>query len=602
MNPAQPSSLALRFLLPSVRDIIFIFLFWSVLAGPLSNRPLADADIGWHIRTGELIVTTHSLPRTDPFSSTMQGQPWFAWEWLYDILLGILHQACGLNGVVWLCALLVAAIFALLLSELLQRGTGLLLAIVLMLLAEAASTIHLYARPHIVSWLFSLLWFVVLESWEGWPSPAVRCSPFAVGGWPSERIAISEERSANSDQRCKHAKVPRWVLWFFPASMLLWVNLHGGWLFGMALLGMYTFAALVESVRARKNDAFAAIRAAHRARAMAMAWVASAMATLVNPFGWRLHAHIYHYLGDRYLMNRIDEFRSPDFHGWAERCFAVILALMLVALAGRHFSDNRLSGNRPSVNRGRLPLSHLLVVLLAVYAGFYSSRNLPVSSMLLVLVAGPILWGIYVSLADKPGAWQWVRNGAARISQFSDRMGAQEVELRGHLWPVVSVSLAFAICLQGGWLGSRQLIHAQFDPKKVPVAAVNFLQQEFRGEQASREPVFSTDAWGGYLIYRMNPGRMNPGRMNPGRMNPGRMYPDRKVVVDDRHDLYGSGRIRQYLILTQAEPGWQSVLKEWQIRTALLPADSTLANLLRELPREWRVAYEDKVAVVFERR
>src|SRR5258708_7069350 len=168
MTPAQHSSTALRFLLLSVRDIIFIFLFWSVLAGPLSNRPLADSDIGWHIRTGEQILATRAIPRTDPFSSTMQGQPWFAWEWLYDLALGILHRACGLNGVVWLCALLVAAIFALLLSQLLKRGTGLLLAVVLMLLAEAASTIHLYARPHIVSWLFSLLWFEVLDRWEGW--------------------------------------------------------------------------------------------------------------------------------------------------------------------------------------------------------------------------------------------------------------------------------------------------------------------------------------------------------------------------------------------------------------------------------------------------
>ncbi len=546
MTPAQPSSRALRFLLPSVRDIVFIFLFWSLLAGSLSNRPLADADIGWHIRTGEQILTTHSLPRTDPFSSTMQGQPWFAWEWLYDIPLGLLHQACGLNGVVWLCALLVAAIFALLLSQLLRSGTGLLLAIVLMLLAEAASAIHLYARPHIVSWLFSLLWFVALENWD-------RC------------------------ERCEHGSLPRWTPWFFPASMLLWVNLHGGWLFGMALLGIYTVAAFVERVRARKNDAFAAIRAAHQARAMALVWVASAVATLVNPFGWRLHAHIYRYLSDRYLMNRIDEFRSPDFHGWAERSFAVILVLVLIAFAG----------NRLSVERRKLRLSHLLVVLLAVYAGFYSSRNLPVSSMLLVLVAGPLLWENIASLADKPGAWQWVRNGTARISSFSDRMGAQEMQLRGHLWPVVSVALALAICLQGGWLGSRHLIHAQFDPKKMPVAAVTFLQKEFQGKQPSTEPVFSTDAWGGYLIYRMNPGRM---------------YPERKVVVDDRHDLYGSGRMRQYLILTQAEPGWQNVSKDWQIRTALLPTDSTLANLLRELPRDWRVAYEDKVAMVFERR
>jgi len=531
MTPAQPSPFALRFLLPSVRDLVFVFLFWSLLAGPLSNRPLADADIGWHIRTGEQILATHSLPRTDPFSSTMQGQPWYAWEWLYDILLGILHRACGLNGVVWLCALLVAAVFALLFSQLLRRGTGLFLAVVLMLLAEAASLIHLYARPHIVSWLFSLLWFVALEHWEHW----------------------------------EHGRPPGWIRWFFPASMLLWVNLHGGWLFGIALLGIYTFAAFVESWRT--PDAFAAIRAAHRARAMAAAFVASALTTLVNPYGWRLHAHIYRYLGDRYLMNRIDEFRSPDFHGWAERCFAVILMLVLIAFAK---------------NRKKMCLSHLLVVLLAVYAGFYSSRNLPVSSMLLVLIAGPMLWENFVALADRPGSWLWLREGATRISDFSDRMGAQEIERRGHLWPVVAAALAFAICLQGGRLGSRQLLQAQFDLRKMPVAAVNFLQQENVGEPPVTEPVFSTDAWGGYLIYVM--------------------YPDRKVVIDDRHDLYGAGRIREYLILTGAEPGWQSVLEEWKVRAALLPVDSTLASLLREVPRDWRVAYEDKVAVVFERR
>jgi hypothetical protein len=56
------------------------------------------------------------------------------------------------------------------------------------------------------------------------------------------------------------------------------------------------------------------------------------------------------------------------------------------------------------------------------------------------------------------------------------------------------------------------------------------------------------------------------------------------------------------MALTRAEPGWQSVLESWKIRTALLPTDSTLANLLRELPQDWRVAYEDKVAVVLERR
>lgn len=528
---------ALHFLLPSVRDIIFIFLFWSLLAGTLSDRPLADPDIGWHIRTGEQILATHTLPRTDPYSSTMHGQPWFAWEWLYDLGLGILYHACGLNGVVWLCAVLVAATFTILLSQLLKRGTGLLLAIVLMLLAEAAATVHLFARPHIASWLFVLLWFVALERWE-------------------------------------RENAPRWLPWFFPASMLLWVNVHGEWLFGFALVVIYTLASIVESVRAQ--DALAAIRAAHRAWAMVWAGVISAAATFVNPFGWGLHAHIYRYLSDRYLMNRIAEFRSPDFHGWAQRSFGIVLLLTLAALAG---------------HRRSVRLSHLLAVLLAVYAGLLSSRNLPVSSMLLVLVIGPILWENFVSLAAKPGAWGWMRRRASRIVEFSDRMGAQELELRGHIWPILCVVGTLAVCLhpgtpksgvpgtpgQGGWVGSRQLIHARFDPKSVPAAAVDFLEKE-----PSKEPVFSSDSWGGYLIYRL--------------------YPRRQVVIDDRHDLYGTDRVREILILMQAEPGWRRVLEEWQIRTALLPVDSTLANLLRELPGDWRIAYEDNVAVVFERR
>lgn len=522
-QPTGCSASVLRFIIPSARDIIFIFLLWSLLAGTLSTRPLADPDIGWHIRTGELMLATHASPRTDPFSSTMHGRTWFAWEWLYDLVLGMLYRACGLNGVVWLCAVIVAATFTFLLSQLLRRGTGLLLAIVLMLLAEAAATIHLFARPHIVSWLFVLAWFAALERWE-------------------------------------HGEAPRWLPWFFPVSTLLWVNLHGGWLLGFALLAIYILAGIVESLRAA--DPFVALRAAQRARAMAWAGAGAALASLANPFGWRLHAHIYRYLSDRYLMNRIAEFRSPDFHGWAQRCFVIILLLTVMALAG---------------HRRTVRLSHLLVVLLAVYAGLLASRNLPVSSMLLVLIIGPLLWENLVSLASRPGAWEPIRSVALRVVDFSGRMAAQELSLRGHAWPAVSAVAALAICLHGGWLGSRHLINVEFDPAKVPAAAVDFLQK-----QPARDPVFSTDSWGGYVIYRM--------------------YPSRQVVVDDRHDLYGSDRVREVLILMQGEPGWHEILENWHIQTVLLPAGSTLSNLLRELPQNWRLTYEDKVAVVYEKR
>ncbi len=520
----RSGSRALLYLLPSARDLIFIFLFGSVLAGTLSNRPLADPDIGWHIRTGEQILATHSLPRTDPYSSTMLGQPWFAWEWLYDLLLGVLHHFGGLNGVVWLCALIVASTFTILLTELLKRGSGLLLGIALMLLAECASVIHLFARPHIVSWLFVLLWFMVLERWA-------------------------------------HTKnVPDWLPWFFPFSMLLWVNLHGSWILGLALLGIYVVSLIVEGYRC--DDPFIALRKMQRARSMAWIWLLSALVTFVNPYTWHLHVHIYRYLADPYLMDHIAEFRSPNFHQWPVRCFGFILLLTLFAF---------LRLRRP------LRLSDFLIAVLCIWAGLHSARNLPIAAMLLVLIIAPMLSEDFAALAIGSAGWQWLRSRAASLAGFSQRMTAQELQLRGHLWPALCVVAALLISINGGRLGSRPLLHAHFDSKSVPVAAVDFLANE-----QNSAPVFSTDSWGGYLIYRL--------------------YPQRLVVVDDRHDLYGSHRIEQLLVLMQGEPGWRDVLENLHPNTVLLPADSTLASLLREMPKDWTLSYQDQFAVVFERR
>ncbi len=511
-----------RFLLPSVRDLVFLVALWALLVGPLSNRPLADADIGWHIRAGEQILATHSVPRVDSFSSTMQGQPWFAWEWLYDTLLGVVHGSMGLNGVVWLAALLMATAFAVLFWQMLARGTGLPVALLLWLLVLGASSIHVFARPHIVSWLFTLLWFVALERWE-------------------------------------QGSAPPWLRWFFPVSMLLWVNLHGGWLLGMTLLAIYALAASVESLRG--SDAIARILSAHRARAMSWTFVASAVATVVNPYDLRLHEHIYRYLGDPYLMNKIVEFRSPDFHGWGQRCFVLILVLMLIAAAG---------------NRGKMRASHWLVVVLSVWMGVYAVRNLPVSAMLLALIAGPNLWESVAGLADRPGAWGPLRRGAAWLSEFAARARAQEFQLGGHVLPALGVIVALAICLNGGRVGSQRLIQKEFDATHLPAGAVDYLEKE-----QSTAPVFGPDQWGGYLIYRL--------------------YPRRKVVIDDRHDLYGSDRFREYLILIQVEPGWKDVLERWRIQTLVLPAGSPLANLLNQVPRQWKTVYQDKAAIVMKR-
>lgn len=144
-SDSKASAGPVRWLLPSIADLIFLALLGLLVFTPLSVRLLGDAGIGWHIRTGQNILASHAIPNVDSFSSTMNGKPWLAWEWLYDVKVGGLDSAFGLNGVVWFTALVIAAVFGAMFQFLVRRGTNLLAALVLVLLAISASTIHFLA-------------------------------------------------------------------------------------------------------------------------------------------------------------------------------------------------------------------------------------------------------------------------------------------------------------------------------------------------------------------------------------------------------------------------------------------------------------------------
>ena len=96
-------------LLPSISDFIFLLLFAGLTIGGLAPKLLGDAGIGWHIRAGELMLRSHTVLRTDVFSSTMGGRPWYAWEWGSDVVVGAVHQLGGLSAVACFYALAIAA-------------------------------------------------------------------------------------------------------------------------------------------------------------------------------------------------------------------------------------------------------------------------------------------------------------------------------------------------------------------------------------------------------------------------------------------------------------------------------------------------------------
>jgi hypothetical protein len=499
-----------RWIMPSVADLIFVALLCVLVFTPLAVRLLGDAGIGWHIRTGQQILATHAIPRVDSFSVSTSGKPWFAWEWLYDLSVGRLDASLGLNGVVWFSAVIIAAVFAWMFHVLIARGAHLCVALGLLLLAVSASTIHFLARPHLLSWLFTLLCFWILDS--------------------SER--------ASFDQSARDRR-----LWLLPPLIVLWVNVHGGWIVAFVLLAIFWLGAVWNWFSAKEHcleDSLRKISATQRIRDLTAIGLLSAAASLLNPYGWKLHAHVYSYLSNHFLIDHIDEFQSPNFHGIAQKCFLALLLITLTALALRA---------RP------LRLSQGLTILFAVYAGLYASRNIPVSSLLLAMILGPLL------------------SSKSPVGGFFQRMANIESRQRGHAWPALATVFTLWIAYSGGRLDSTLLMNAHFDPHRMPADAVNFLvNQDVKG------PVLSPDYWGGYLIYRL--------------------YPREQVVVDDRHDLYGEAFFKSYLNLIHAEPGWKEFLHEHPSPCVLLPKSSSLSSVLSE-SRDWKLIYADNVADIF---
>jgi hypothetical protein len=511
----------LAWVMPPATDIIFLVLFVSLAFGGLAPRLLGDADAGWHIRNGELILSSRSVPHADPFSYTLAGQPWYAWEWLYDAAAGAIHRAAGLNGVVLLGAALISLTFALLFRWTLARGRRLLPVALFVVLSMMASSIHFLARPHLASWLLVLLFWHVLDGYAAGQPGRVR------------------------------------TLALLPLLMVLWVNVHGGFLLGLALTWIYLAGAAWDGLFA--PDAEGRSQARRRAGRLGATWLASAAATLVNPYGWALWQHIWRYLTNRYLMDHIQEFLSPNFHGAAEKSFAFILLATLGTLA---------------CNRRKISAATLLTILLAVYMGLYAARNIPIAAILLTVTVAPLLGASLQGKAHSQQPYRWQRL-LARVDSFSAHMADMDLRLAGKVWPALAIALGLWIAVHGGRLGARRVMAAEFDPAKFPAGATSFL-----ASHRIRQQVFNPDSWGGHLIYRL--------------------YPEYRVFMDDRHDFYGEQFVKDYVKVRGVEPGWQEILERWRVNWVLIKPGSTLANALKQMPG-WRLAYEDKTATLFER-
>jgi hypothetical protein len=274
-----------RAVVPSFTDLYFIALLaWLFVCGANGWKALLmDGDTGWHIRTGQYIIAHHAVPRHDLFSFTKPDQPWFAWEWLADVLYGWLFGMGGLKAIVLLAAVLIAAYATILLRYTIWRGANTLAAALLSLLAVGASTMHFLARPH----LFTLVFL------------------------PASIWLIEADRRKRTG-----------YLWLLIPLTALWVNLHGGFVVFLACLALLVAGTAAEAFLGRSN-----LVAVGR---YALLFAGCSAASFINPYGAALHAHIIEYLQAGWIKDLVQEFQAPTFRTEGQLQFEALLIAGLV--------------------------------------------------------------------------------------------------------------------------------------------------------------------------------------------------------------------------------------------------------------------------------
>ncbi len=276
-----------------------VFSFPAMLATLLVGRVfyearafVVDPDLWWHIRVGQNILDTHHWPTTDPFSFTVAGNPWIAYEWLGDVLLGAVARAGGLIALdILLFVLASAVMLALYAYTTLRAGNskaGFLSSGVLCSLAFASFSL----RPQMVGYLFLILTLIALE-----------------------RFCQGKQRA----------------IWFLPVLFLVWINTHGSWVIGLGVILVVWASGLAEFrsgiVEARRWSSAERIR-------LELVFLFSLMVVPLTPYGTKLAAYPFTVASSLPLnVRNIIEWQPMPFNILGGKLFlAIVLAFFLAQM------------------------------------------------------------------------------------------------------------------------------------------------------------------------------------------------------------------------------------------------------------------------------
>lgn len=417
MTPSQASRLPLEITveraIPSWPLILFLLVFARLLATPMAL--LNDPDTYLHIAAGRWMLAHAALPLHDPFSHSMPGAPWSCGEWLAEIAYAGVYGGFGWSGVVIVTALSVALAVGMLLNFLLRRCEP-LPALIAAAAGAALLLPHALARPHALALPLLVLWSgSLLAARDSGRPPPFRLLP----------------------------------------AMVLWANLHGSFLFGLALAGFLGGEAVLWPGAGRSR------------RAEARLWTAFVLlalgAALLTPFGAEGLVQLVRLSRMPALQASFSEWLAPDFH------HAAALELWLLGALVVGFATGV-----------RLPPARLLLLLGLVHLSLQHVRHADLLAIVGPLaVAAPLGRGL-AALAGQ--------HKPSRLTSWFARLA------RPPGLPAVAVTLALAAALA---LPAALRPIVRPDDAVTPGAALAAAQRLGLGGA-----VFNSEGFGGYLLFR----------------------------------------------------------------------------------------------------
>lgn len=304
---------------------------------------IVNYDIWFLLKTGDLILKTGAVPKSDPFSYTSFAKPWVMHEWLFCVLAELVRRHLGLGLLVVLKAIIVAAAFTLVLAAAAIRARlsagALVLTATFVALGACASRFRFLARPHIVNLIGVAAVLLVLEL-------------FYTGR-------------------------PKWLL-LLPPVTLVWANMQAGAIIGPTYLWLMLGSDLVSTKFGPQQNP----KANHGGRrTLALAALASTGALFINPYGLRILDFARAAIAEHGAGGGVSvmEWTSPGVRFklfWA--LFALVWAVFLTGF-------------------GRWRLRDAVTLLLASFLAIMARRYVPIFFLIVTPAIGHIVsqWSVF---------------------------------------------------------------------------------------------------------------------------------------------------------------------------------------------------------------